>query len=344
MPARFPMPYPNSWYVVSTSDELRRGQVRRLHYLGRELVAFRGEDGAAHVLDAYCPHLGAHLGVGGKVQGDTLVCPFHNWRFAGDGRCVEAPYARTTPNCSAGAWATLERNGLVWIWYHALGAPPDQEVPSMPEHGHPEWTGYTEYSWTVKSHSQEMGENSADSAHFKYVHHTLEIPEVSVQVTPEGVFRSVNRSKNKRFGQVRETVVEISIFSPGFTTVRMTELAEILLLTSNTPIDEESVENRFFFTARKRGNPLLRWLISRTFMREVALGFEQDVPIWENKIHRPRPVLCDGDGPIWEFRKWFQRFYSAQPIGTAGRSLEVDAHLRQHAERGDAVLAAQPKR
>ncbi|HEY8209980.1 MAG TPA: Rieske 2Fe-2S domain-containing protein [Myxococcaceae bacterium] len=323
MPTRFPMPYPSSWYAVSASTELRRGQVKRLQYLGRELVAFRGEDGEAHVLDAYCPHLGAHLGVGGKVQGDTVVCPFHGWRFAGDGRCVEAPYARTTPRCSTGSWATVERNGMVWIWYHALGAPPDLEVPALPEHGNPEWTPYRQYRWIVKSHSQEMGENSADSAHFLHVHGTLGVPEVSAEVTPEGVFHAVNRSRNKRFGKVVDTSVDIRIHFPGYSIIRFTELAEVLLLASNTPVDEETVEQVFFFTSRKRGNPLLRALVSQMFMREVARQYEQDMPIWENKIHLPRPVLCDGDGPIWQFRKWFQRFYPARPIG--GTTLPVPA-------------------
>jgi 3-ketosteroid 9alpha-monooxygenase subunit A len=317
MPARFPMPYPNSWYAVCESPELRQGQVRRLQYLGRELVAFRTSDGAAHVLDAYCPHLGAHLGVGGKVQDDTLVCPFHGWRFAGDGRCVEAPYARTTPRCSVGTWTSAERNGLVWIWYHALGAAPDLEVPALPEHANPEWTRRRRNRWTVKSHAQEMGENSVDSAHFLYVHGTLGVPEVSADVTPEGVFHVVNRSRNRRFGKVVDTEVDIHIFFPGFAAIRFSELAEVLLMAVNTPVDEETVEQTFFMTAHKRGNPLVRAAVSHLFMREVARQYEQDKPIWEHKIHLPRPVLCDGDGPIWQYRKWHRRFYSAQPIGGA---------------------------
>src|SRR3954465_6633550 len=70
---------------------------------------------------------------------------------------------------------------------------------------------------------------------------------------------------------------------------------------------------------RRRGNPLLRLLVSWLVMREVARQYEQDKPIWEHKIHLPRPVLCDGDGPIWQFRKWSQRFYPAPPIAGATR-------------------------
>src|SRR5689334_23634300 len=42
-------------------------------------------------LPIYCPHLGAHLGIGGTVVGDSIKCPFHAWRFGGDGACVDVP-------------------------------------------------------------------------------------------------------------------------------------------------------------------------------------------------------------------------------------------------------------
>ena len=57
-------PYPNGWFRVADSDEIERGAIRAVQYFGKQLVVFRGEDGIAHVLDAYCAHLGAHLGVG----------------------------------------------------------------------------------------------------------------------------------------------------------------------------------------------------------------------------------------------------------------------------------------
>ena len=93
--ARFPFGFANSWYMMLYSDELARGEVRPLHYLGRELVAFRGEDGAAHVFDAYCPHLGAHLGRGGKVIGDELQCPFHAWQLQRRGQVRARARTRT---------------------------------------------------------------------------------------------------------------------------------------------------------------------------------------------------------------------------------------------------------
>ena len=59
---------------------------------GKNLAVFRGEDGKANVIDAYCPHNGANLAVGGVVKDNCLECPFHGWRFQGDGKCVHIPY------------------------------------------------------------------------------------------------------------------------------------------------------------------------------------------------------------------------------------------------------------
>ena len=94
----YPPPYPNCWYRIGNSADLKVGDVKvgdrafdlikfqvfislvypqSVECLGQHLVLFRGESGAVSVLDAYCPHLGAHLAVGGEVVGDTISCPFH---------------------------------------------------------------------------------------------------------------------------------------------------------------------------------------------------------------------------------------------------------------------------
>ena len=63
-------------------------------FLGEHFVVFRTEKGVASVLDAYCPHLGAHLGIGSRVVGDCIECPFHGWKFRGeDGQCMAIPYS-----------------------------------------------------------------------------------------------------------------------------------------------------------------------------------------------------------------------------------------------------------
>jgi nitrite reductase/ring-hydroxylating ferredoxin subunit len=70
--------------------------------LGENFVAFRTlESKEVFILDAYCPHMGANLGVGGLVVGDCIECPFHQWKFSGkNGACVNIPYIKNSSESS----------------------------------------------------------------------------------------------------------------------------------------------------------------------------------------------------------------------------------------------------
>jgi nitrite reductase/ring-hydroxylating ferredoxin subunit len=84
--------YPNGWIPILESRHIKVNQIKPIIAFGYELVAFRGISGEVHVLDAFCPHLGANLGVGGKVVEDCIKCPFHGWTFRGrDGFCTKVP-------------------------------------------------------------------------------------------------------------------------------------------------------------------------------------------------------------------------------------------------------------
>src|SRR5688572_29591868 len=176
--SRFPMPrYPNGWFQVAYADDLKPGAALPLRYFGRDLVLFRTEGGDAKLLDAHCPHLGAHLGHGGKVKGDCIECPFHAWKFDGTGACREIPYGKKIPpRAQIGTWELRELNGMLMTWFHPDGAAPAWEVPALAETGHADWTPYEKRSWKVRTHNQEMAENAVDNAHFLYLHGTQEMP------------------------------------------------------------------------------------------------------------------------------------------------------------------------
>ena len=77
--------YPNGWFRLLDSHELKPGDVKHVSVAGQQLAVYRGRNSEkVYVLDAYCPHLGANLAVGGKVHGDCIECPFHQWQFNGE--------------------------------------------------------------------------------------------------------------------------------------------------------------------------------------------------------------------------------------------------------------------
>ena len=70
---RFPFGLPAGWFVIATSDELAPGTLITRRYFEREIVIYRTASGTASVIDAHCPHMGAHLGKVGKVEGHTSL-------------------------------------------------------------------------------------------------------------------------------------------------------------------------------------------------------------------------------------------------------------------------------
>jgi len=309
MARRFPFPFPNGWFQVAASHELGPGDLRSLHYFGRDLVLFRDESGAARVFDAYCPHLGAHLGKGGVVVGGRLRCPFHHWEFDGNGRCTKIPYAkRIPPRAELRAWPVEEKVGFIHVWHHKAGDPPSFPLPDVPEYGSPEWTPYFHREFIVNSCNQELAENSVDPAHFRFVHRTAEVPE-AVAWEEGHVFRAQLDYPIAAGENLLKGKIDIYAHGPGVGVTYFRGIVETTVVISGTPIDEERVHQRLSFMVKKRESEAATEGLARVFVSEIARQFEEDMPIWENKRYWERPVLCEGDGPIAQIRRWVQQFY-----------------------------------
>jgi 3-ketosteroid 9alpha-monooxygenase subunit A len=314
--------YPEGWFQVAYSADVARGQVVRLHYFGRELVLFRTESGAIQVLDAYCAHLGAHLGVGGKVIGEHLRCPFHAWEYGADGRCKKIPYSPQIPQAAAVAtWPTKENSGLVLVWHSSVGNPPLWDAPELPEYGDPAWEGYIRYDWTINTSAQEICENAVDISHIPAVHGgnrpEEEIRAVNFGIPPFTVnFERHIFDCDFSIDPKSDTYHRARYYGLGLSISRSAGRGAKLFWTSRTPVEPDKIEVRYsMLTASSApGDPT--GAISRAAARFTAEEFVKDVPIWNNKIYRPTPLLCKGDGPIGRFRIWAGQFYPSKPTPT----------------------------
>ena len=301
--------YPKGWFVVAFSDEIPAGAVRSLEYFGRRFVAFRGEDQKVRILDPHCPHLGADLGIGGKVVGDTIRCPFHAWRFDGSGTCVEVPYAtKIPPRACVKSWPVDEKNGLVFLHYDPSGAPPTWTIPAIAEYGAPDWTGWHRSVLVVKTKPREIVENVADKAHFPTVHGThVEVFEnefvdhMAIQKS-EGV--AYPRGGGKDRFKLRATY-----YGPAYQITEMDSLLPNRLLNCHTPIDAQRVVLRFGVMLKLVADAERTAGFAKKYVENLSIGYEEDVRIWENKAWRDQPMLSDGDGPIGKLRKWYRQFY-----------------------------------
>lgn len=318
MSKRFPFPIPTGWFSVAYTADLPVGKVVPLRYFARELVLFRTSDGVARVLDAHCPHLGAHLGHGGRVEADRLICPFHAWEFDGQGQCTRIPYGDKVPKRAAlRAWRVDEKNGHIYVWHDLAGREPLWDLPTLPEYGHEDWTDLRTATWTVATCNQEMAENQVDAAHFHYVHGAAEMPRTQCERRGHQLVTTATTAMSTPAGRV-DGQIEVNAWGFGFSTTRFTGLVETFLMASATPIDEEHTQISFAFSVRKIGKGITGG-VGKAFMAEISRQLEQDIPIWENKIYVDPPLICDGDGPIGIFRAWSKQFYpSPEQLAAAG--------------------------
>lgn len=155
------------WYWAMPSAEVKRGRARALSFLGRELVLYRGYDGRVRAMDAYCPHMGAHLAEG-KVEENSIRCLFHYWKYDENGRCIEIPCQQQTdfvPQIQT--LPVEEKYGLIWIW---AGGHPKLPVPFVPELEDEECDFALGKRFTKACHPNVMMINAIDAQHFNSVH------------------------------------------------------------------------------------------------------------------------------------------------------------------------------
>ncbi len=307
------LPLPNGWFAVAWSKELGEGDVKPVHYFGEELVLFRTRSGQARVVDAFCPHLGAHLGHGGRVMGETIRCPFHGWQYDGaSGACTTIPYCERIPaKARVRAWDVLERNGMIFAWYHAEQKPPEWDMPLMPEIGHADWSEPRTFELVLPAHVQDTHENNNDPVHFQFVHRSLETPPSSIEYSADGRhYRIVSDfvAQGAWAQYLEKSKLVRDSWGLGLTAVRTEGIpgAGLLMYSSTTPIEGKKVHSRWLLTATKN----IVDFFGEEFMTGLTQGVQQDIPIWTNKVHRARPVLCEADNYLAEFRKWARQFYS----------------------------------
>lgn len=309
-------PYPNGWFAVSWSDELAVGQAKPIHYLGQDFVVFRGEDGRARVADAFCPHLGAHLGHGGKVEGNDLRCPFHAWRFDGDsGRCVEIPYAsRIPPKAEVRCRPTLEMNGFVLMWHHAEDEPPAWEPQRVAELDGPDYVLHGKREWVIDSHPQEIMENGVDFAHFATLH-GWKCKELLWE--PDGPYYRLKIDVDtgaEEQARTADNITDADSYNsgPGFLYTEFRGAFDGYAVNGMTPVGPEKVHIVHCYYAHRRCDPA----VVKGFFEFYVNDYELDIPIWSNKIYRPQPMLTEGERDFGRFRQWYRQFYSQPPAAT----------------------------
>jgi len=325
-PAELP-PYPDGWFLIAQSDEVACGQVIERTFMGREVVVFRTDSGRAAVVDAYCPHLGAHLGKGGQVCGEAIRCPFHGFCFDVEGNCTSTGYGtKIPPRAKLGALHVIERAGFLLAYHAGDDLAPRWEPPQVDMRG---WTPIKLRRWTFRGHPQETAENSVDIKHLEVVHGYESVRTIAPART-EGPYLTAKYAAKRAawipgMERGRETVFEVHVHGLGWSFVEadvpdlglQTRQFVLPVPTTNGQLELTIAQSMKYVDHPGTIHPLLSLVPPKLFsdavshyaMYSFARDVKQDFDIWRHKQYVHPPALAEGDGPIGLYRKWCRQFY-----------------------------------
>lgn len=254
----------NFWYPADQSEHIGSEPVKR-RMLGQDFVLWRDSNNKVHCLSNTCTHRGGSL-AGGTIKEDCVQCPYHGWRFDGDGNCVGIPSLGPNPKIPnrtrIDAYPVVERYGLIFCF---LGDLPEAERPPIMEIKEWEQEGW---NWTIQHYEfninyQRSIENGIDPAHNEFVHDThgfkgewddYHVPELDLMETEWGSGFGENikapplpeEAMKKASGRTEDAMIWVGTGHEGvnslWTFIHPSEQMHIHQYMYETPVDETRVK------------------------------------------------------------------------------------------------------
>ncbi len=314
---------PTGWFQIGWSGDFPTGEIVSRRVCGEEVIVFRTEDGELHGLEAYCAHMGAHLGFGGTLENSCVRCPFHGWAWDTDGQNTNIPYAdRPNRAVRMRRWDVIERNGIVLLWHDLDGAGPTWDVPDVFEslggdvatrEYHPD--GQIRFGRRTLSPFVVL-DNVADPAHFTTVHHQPAVPLVVSAEADEHLFRvrlgfgeSWKRDPENATGDALD-ILQVGVgFS--YTALGGKRSPLIVIVLATTPADDETSELfQTVWLERAPGDEEPGRFDER--MHHATHQLPYDIEIWENQRYVERPAWTASEvRGFTTLRRWASGFYPA---------------------------------
>lgn len=316
--------FPRGWFMVAESAKVT-DRPRGVRFFGREFALYRGKhSGRVVLLDAYCPHMGTHLARNttsyvaqdGQVEGDSIRCPYHAWRFGPDGKCNHIPYSSgpIPPAARVRSWPVREHLGAVFVWYDEEGGEPDYELPDIPEWNDPAWViGAYDDLGTINVHPQEIIDNITDVAHFDPVHG-------SRTKFFENEFRG--HMAIQRMGGGHRTLVAdggamllttATYHGPSLLLTRMSGLYDSWIIIAHTPVDDGVTQVWHNLLVKSASGAVASEqdrIAARAYQDAALAAFAQDFEVWKHKRPNIKGLYVQGDGPFLKQRQWYRQFYN----------------------------------
>jgi len=181
----------DDWHPVARLEDLGDGRPLAVRLLGEDVVVWRAGETVLAWQDL-CIHRGTRLSLG-RVDGDTIECPYHGWTYGTDGRCIAIPAhpdQRPPAKAFVHTYRAAVQYGMVWV---TLGSPA-LDVPPFPEWDDASYRKMVCGPYLVNASGPRIVENFLDVGHFPFVHENIlgsrerpEMDDYEAEILPDGV-------------------------------------------------------------------------------------------------------------------------------------------------------------
>jgi len=334
--------YARGWHCLGLARDFSDGKPHAVNAFGGKVVVWQDSKGELNVLDGYCRHMGGDL-TQGTVKGDEIACPFHDWRWGGDGKCKAIPYARRVPlRARTQRYETAIVNQQLFIWLDPEGSEADRSILpyELPGIGTDEWT---EWNWNITeiegSNCRELIDNVVDMAHFYYVHFSFPTSFRNVfegHIATQFMESKGRPDKSGGYGDAELFLKsEATYYGPSYMINWLDVdykgfLTQVILINTHIATGPDSFTLQYGLTVKKPEGLDEKTVgyIAEKYTEMFGSGFLQDVHIWRNKVPVQNPLLCEEDGPVYQLRRWYEQFYvdkaEIQPEMVERFEFEVD--------------------
>jgi phenylpropionate dioxygenase-like ring-hydroxylating dioxygenase large terminal subunit len=342
--------YINFWYPICTAQDLEEAAPVRSEVLGHKFVAFRDDSGQAHVLADTCVHRGGSLSKG-SVKDDCIVCPYHGWRYSGDGRCRLVPSlddkSKPPARAKVDSYPVQEIYGIIFAF---LGDVPEKERPpifEIEEYGQDGWRASEIMILNVPCYYERSMENGLDFAHNEFVHPLQGSPKVfmdtmKIEDNPWGMKISANMGEDDASTSRMENVTR----DPNTLGASSLHHGPNTLVTTINFSATNRLTQYFFEAPENENHTKIYFINMRNCMldpamddrvREINLNITaEDIEILENlfPVRTPetttKEILMPADEGITRFRNYLKEWQR--------RGWRLDAKTLRKA-RGDVAYA-----
>lgn len=322
-----PFTFPRGWLMVARASDVT-GAPTALRMLGRDLVIYRGESGRVVLLDAYCPHMRAHFAAeqtsgaaAQRIEGDSIRCPYHSWRFGPDGKCDHIPYydGDVPPAARVRAYPVQEQFGCVFAWHDPEGQDADEALPDVPEWRDPQWMrGAYDDLGTLEVHPQEILDNLVDTRHFGPIHGQKLAYFDSVF---DGIVGRQLSGGGHETMTSEEGVLDVDACytGPGILIARYSGETDAVQIICHTPKEDGVTQIWHTILTRALNTPPgdADAQMRDQYHAAGLAAFSQDFSIWSTKAPAFAIMRMPTDGPFHRCRAWYRQFYNPRAEAAA---------------------------